>query len=623
MHDRSCLENITDLTYYQDIFSDKCLDGLKKCLPHTNVLIKSNIFRQLVEKRHRRACTEHLDVKIELLSMIENIWIRAFDDWISFGNSVREGEITIKLVLKRFAPWRDDTAALREQLEYLNDSNDETWINERVEQMKCVFKMESYQSAAEAVLQLKEYYDLQGDFSCAEHVLHQTSNSQVALQDFDVTRMNQFKQLQVLSQDKQKLEVLKEFAQSKEFVQWLRDHLNAEHLKNFFDIAMMFLADCGDVEIKRLQCFYQAVTDYEPLIYQLSDKSGLEDLLTLCEVLWRRLESHQLENVYTNLKEIKTNVGWINMIYENQGSIEKSSIKKIEEINTAGVFHIGNFQNDDYGLSLDKTMSLTIFEGSPDEVNMNFDDVKDLQSKIMLIAGHSTQTDENEKLFNRFTAIFNEISRLMKVYYRLCCSGNLLFTEMFVTVYCSSENKLPIAVSFTLANRILRTASDNVVHDLKGLVKVLESCLSDWQTLIKEKRNCYFQLNYFSCQQLAFLQKELCCLFNDNDRLPDNRVYPLLETFRKNLCYNTLKENAILMLQRQNIERERKKLLAESSSDVMDADVESEIRSVLVNDGFGTDVINIVIGRLNSKSSSPLVINDEFKELVIDMAEEY
>ena len=146
----------------------------------------------------------------------------------------------------------------------------------------------------------------------------------------------------------------------------------------------------------------------------------------------------------------------------------------------------------------------------------------------------------------------------MKVYYRLCSSGNLLFTEMLITVHCSSENKLPIAVYFKLANRILRTASDNVVQDLQGLAKVLETCLSDWQVLIKEKRLLYNQLNYFSCQQLTFLQKELCYLFTSQGKRPDRHVYPLLETFRKDLSYSTIKANAISMLKNQNYEKERR-----------------------------------------------------------------
>ena len=164
-------------------------------------------------------------------------------------------------------------------------------------------------------------------------------------------------------------------------------------MKNFFDNAIIFVDDSGGDEVKRLQCFYQAATDYEPLIYQLSETSNLTHLLILCEALWRRLDTTQLRNMHKNLIEINDFVPWIKIIYENQGSIEKSSIKKIEDINNNGIFYIGNVENDNYRRSLDKTMLLTVFENTREEIIMHFEDVKDLQSKIMLIVW-SLNTDK-------------------------------------------------------------------------------------------------------------------------------------------------------------------------------------------------------------------------------------
>ena len=95
-------------------------------------------------------------------------------------NSLSEGTITVKLVLEHFAVWRNDLNALRQQLDYLIKNND--LINTRVTQMKRVFEMDGYQSAANIILQLVKNYNLQGDFDCAVHAAQKASNLVMPLQ---------------------------------------------------------------------------------------------------------------------------------------------------------------------------------------------------------------------------------------------------------------------------------------------------------------------------------------------------------------------------------------------------------------------------------------------------------
>ena len=57
------------------------------------------------------------------------------------------------------------------------------------------------------------------------------------------------------------------------------------------DLAMIRAAGQGDVEVSRVSCLHLAVTGFAPLIYDLKENAGFEELMDCLEEVWRVLQN--------------------------------------------------------------------------------------------------------------------------------------------------------------------------------------------------------------------------------------------------------------------------------------------------------------------------------------------
>lgn len=86
----------------------------------------------------------------------------------------------------------------------------------------------------------------------------------------------------------------------------------------------------------------------------------------------------------------KQDLDWYVEIKKIQGSVEITSINQVEDINSFGVYTI---HSDEHNLlqSSEKAVLLKISRAKPFKQEYSFNDLRDLESKLVLIRGRNTK----------------------------------------------------------------------------------------------------------------------------------------------------------------------------------------------------------------------------------------
>ncbi|VDH97030.1 Hypothetical predicted protein [Mytilus galloprovincialis] len=180
--------------------------------------------------------------------------------------------------------------------------------------------------------------------------------------------------------------------------------------------------------------------------------------------------------------------------------------------------------------------------GQAKEKSYNYDQLHDLQSRLMLVAGKGKtgqgkrKTDQGKDDIDRFMAILDSVTRLSHIYIKLVSKGCVLFSQWHVKIYCDKGRQACLIVSFghgqnktVLKGRIEEHEDVSTVIPL--LAKFLEDSHEKWLKYIADKRDKYYYLNYFSIDQMVFLQQELVKM--GTKEIPSDLVYPLLSAIKQ------------------------------------------------------------------------------------------
>ena len=114
---------------------------------------------------------------------------------------------------------------------------------------------------------------------------------------------------------------------------------------------------------------------------------------------------------------------WLKGVETSHGSVAKSSLFEAQVINEKGVYRVGCISESASAamemLSLDTVVELNVPQGEKGELKVyTLDDLKDLQSKLMLIAAKASQGKE-------------KVDRFVDVSLVLSCNGiSFLFTNI-------------------------------------------------------------------------------------------------------------------------------------------------------------------------------------------------
>ncbi|XP_053850563.1 E3 ubiquitin-protein ligase RNF213 [Vidua macroura] len=480
----------------------------------------SLIFQQFWEEAAQKAGAEYvrdspeedeeefvpeLDLDDALNSMIRP----CFDSCAMLYDDLRSGSLTLSAVDRIFQEFTnpEDLRAELNTICGLRPAEHRGWVDQRVQQIQQYHEMHLTFDAAEIIARVKESLGLSGDFSILENLLDITEK----LESYKTQKLDSIspelvqakKMLQGITVSRRGC--LRELAQQKEFVCWVREALkDINELKVFVDLASISAGE-NDMDVDRVACFHGTVHGYSSLLYELRQDSGFEDFMRCLQKLWRALDSD--EALPEKLRASAQQLEWLKTVKESHGSVELSSLSLAAAINSRGVYVL-RAPAGGQKVSLDSVLHFTLPGSSGDaEASWKYSlaELRELQNKLMLMSAKGEQGLEVE----RFSEVFSNVQRLAQAFIDLYSAGNMLFRSWLAQVYCSPHRESCVFIDFSLGPVPVLEGQGDMAAVLPALCKTMESFLESWKSFMNAKRCEHFYLNYYSAEQLVYLCSEL------------------------------------------------------------------------------------------------------------------
>ncbi|XP_019896923.2 E3 ubiquitin-protein ligase rnf213-alpha isoform X2 [Esox lucius] len=467
----------------------------------------SHIFNILWEK-HTKNFDYRLDTLVTPKEVTKGIFLPCYFEYKNIYNDLRSGHLRLKKVDSLFNDYKGKYEKLAMDLDImcnLNESDKKHWVQERVHQIEQYHGLHLAVESVQVIMQVKEILNLKGDFKTLQillDIMHADFNEE-RLDRIDVDLM-QAKTVLVDITEPRRL-CLQELERSKDFVTWVKEALkDINELKVFVDLASISAGE-NDLDVDRVACFHDAVYGYSPMLFELKPDSGFQTLNEMMKKLWRALDNDC--NLTTKLHDTARHLEWLKTVKDFHGSVEMSSLSLASAINKKGIYTISR-QNQEQ-LSLETTLKLQISEEHGEEQQIRsytLEDLRELQSKLMLMSGSGDQHE-----VNHFSEIFASAQRLAVAFIDLFTAGNPLFRNWEAKINCSSLSEdAGITLDFKLGNIVsVIMVEGKIVNELPELCRKMERCLNYWNDFMDKQRSQHYYLNYYTAEQIVYLCSKL------------------------------------------------------------------------------------------------------------------
>ncbi|XP_074703437.1 E3 ubiquitin-protein ligase RNF213 isoform X1 [Strix aluco] len=480
----------------------------------------SLIFQQFWEEAAQKAGEEYgrseeeeddnIVPALDLDDVFSSLISPCFVSYEMLYNDLRSGSLTLSAVDRVFQEFTNHPEDIKTELHTiceLRPGEDRGWIDQRFQQIQQYHEMHLTFDAAKIIANVKESLNLSGDFSILENLLDITEKLESykthKLDFISPELMHAKRLLQGITVTRRGC--LRELAQQKEFVCWVREALkDINELKVFVDLASISAGE-NDMDVDRVACFHDTVHGYSSLLYELRQESGFEDFMCCLKKLWRALDSD--ENLPKKLRASAQHLEWLKTVKESHGSVELSSLSLAAAINSRGIYVL-RAPADGQKVSLDNVLRFTLPGSAGDNEaawKYSLAELRELQNKLMLMSAKGEQGLEVEK----FSEIFSNVQRLAQAFIDLYSAGNMLFRSWLAHVYCSPKRESCVLIDFSLGLLPVLEGQGDRAAVLPGLCKTMESFLESWKSFMYEKRFQHFYLNYYTAEQLVYLCTEL------------------------------------------------------------------------------------------------------------------
>ncbi|KAM6403591.1 E3 ubiquitin-protein ligase RNF213-like [Rhynochetos jubatus] len=485
----------------------------------------SLIFQQFWEEAAQKAGKEYESSEEEeeegeededgtvLVLDLDNVFSRlifpCFESYEVLYDDLRSGSLTLSAVDTIFQEFTNHPEDIKTELITLckvRPGEIRDWVDLRFQQIQQYHEMHLTFDAVKIIASVRESLNLSGDFSILENLLSITEK----LDSYKTQKLDSISpELMCAKTLLQGITVkrrgcLRELAQQKEFVCWVREALkDINELKVFVDLASISAGE-DDMDVDRVACFHDTVHGYSSLLYELRPESGFEGFMLCLKKLWRALDSD--ENLPKKLHASAQHLEWLKTVKESHGSVELSSLSLAAAINSRGIY-ILRAPADGQKVSLDNVLHFTLPGNSGDnEASWKYSlaGLRELQNKLMLMSAKGEQGLEVEK----FSEVFSNIQRLAQAFIDLYSAGNMLFRSWVAHVYCSPKREC-VVIDFSLGLIPVLEGRGDIAALLPGLCKMMERFLESWKSFMYEKRFQHFYLNYYTAEQLVYLCTEL------------------------------------------------------------------------------------------------------------------
>ncbi|KAL9988403.1 hypothetical protein ACROYT_G002841 [Oculina patagonica] len=481
---------------------------------------------------------------LSISEVVENVWKPSLEDWNQHAASTMDGTITLGNVDKLFDSYKNRRKELEQELlRMFKRSQSQTASSaknlqaiavERVVQIQRYQQLEQYASAAETIWEFKGAMGFTGDFKVVDDLRNQLSIEfkNKPLNSIGKSFSEAGRALECL--DVSKAKCFQAVVDSRQLVEWLRTTITStQELKVLVDLALISAGE-SDMETDRISSLHTSCLGFAPLIFDLREseelKVNFDQLVKACDPVWKAVETdHTLPQ---KLRDTSRHLEWLKTVKESHGSVAMTSLVQAKTINSSGVYVVGHSDtktgpSTERGrrLSLNDVIRLTVptKDGREEMQSRTYsvDELKDLQSKLMLIAGKAEKGKDEVEQFN-----LEGVMRLATAYINLSESGFVHRLQWNKEFDCSKDQR----------------EGESIAEELAAESTSMENCHLNWKKKVSDARKEYRELNFFTTQQLMLLRKEIAAVCYSNDLLVSNlQVFSLLEDVRPNLDTKQLK----------------------------------------------------------------------------------
>ncbi|XP_042369460.1 E3 ubiquitin-protein ligase rnf213-alpha-like [Plectropomus leopardus] len=380
-----------------------------------------------------------------------------------------------------------------------NPSDNRQWITRRIQQIQQYHNLHLAMESAEIIMDIRNTICPHGDFKVLEKLLHMKQD------DFKKNNLNCINDTFIKASEiliditNDRKECLQKLRVSKEFVLWVKKELeDINELKVFVDLASISAGE-NDLDMDRVACFHDAVLGYSSVLYGLKQDSDFKDFEESLSKLWKALENDN--KIPTKLFDTARHLEWLKTVKESHGCVEFSSLSLATSINKKGIYTING--KNQKKLTLETSLMLEIQDGHENNVTCTYEDLKELQNKLMLMSGREKQKQSEVE---HFAEVFDSVQRLSKAFVDLYAAGNPLFRCWEAKIYCKPQSDPCIIMDINICKILHRIqVCGYLVEQLTALAKKMELFLDDWLNFMDKQRSDHYYLNYFTAEQIFYL----------------------------------------------------------------------------------------------------------------------
>ncbi|XP_046861644.1 E3 ubiquitin-protein ligase rnf213-alpha-like [Xenia sp. Carnegie-2017] len=540
---------------------------------------KSRIFWLLWKNYGEKDENEEDDVGINLIA--EKVG-KIEEKLETVNKNFFDGEMKLKETDKILSSFKMCYDSLEEEFRMLSnhfgypekndvDENLKSTLN-KLKKYKELFELEQ---CAGVILKLRHNYVLTGDFSEVENIaqiISSETSSDMCVNDINDKLLSVESCLKEINSHRKSC--LKVFAESVELVLWVRKFTKDEkELKVFIDLAMISAGE-SDLEIDRISCMHTSCLGFSSLIFGYREEHGFRELMDLCKRLWQVTDANP--TIDKKLETTQKNLFWLKQIKESHGSVAMTTMVQVEAINSCE--------------DADRNREEKIY---------SLDEIKDIQSKLMLIAGKAESGKEEVDQFNE---VFEQIQRLNNLYLQLCEVGEISYLTWKSDFRCSKQKQ----------------KRENRLYNIRECCEKMEKDLKKWKLTMSTKRQKCYSLNHFTMKQILTLRKELfkaCVGETAVNELP-RQIFVLLQTVKNDIDPIILAE--ALMIQENSLYQKGEDVPGSCPTQRQNSfEVLTSAKEIIESEGYDEDYILAALQVCGRKAT-----DDSLVEWVFDCNED-
>ncbi|XP_018560281.2 LOW QUALITY PROTEIN: E3 ubiquitin-protein ligase rnf213-alpha-like [Lates calcarifer] len=470
--------------------------------------------------------TEHLEGNEEIYTLDQvysQIFQGCYSTYKGLYQSLKSGEVLLEEIDSMVEVYKGKYEDLRKDLDIMcriDLQDNRKWIRGRIDQIRHYHDLNLAMESAKIIMGIRKTICPKGDFKILERLLqmNEADFKKNSLDCIDDTLINAKNVLKDITENRRKC--LEELSLRQNFVLWVKEALtDINELKVFVDLASISAGE-NDLDVDRVACFHDAVLGYSSMLYGLKEDSGFKDCEASLSKLWRALENDS--DIPVKLRDTARHLEWLKTVKESHGSVEFSSLSLATSINERGIYTI-KAQNQKR-LALESSLTLQIQDGHEKNLTCTYEDLKELQNKLMLM---SRRGEQNQSEVDRFAEVFDSVQRLAKAFVDLYAAGNPLFRCWEAKIYCKRQSDPCIIMEIKFCKTLHSIqVCGSLVEQLTVLSKKMELFLDDWQNFMDKQRSDHYYLNYFTAEQIFYLCS-VVSQTNVNAEIEDNALMML------------------------------------------------------------------------------------------------